>query len=332
MGRRRMYVFGTIIVAGILIGLFCLPDSSDRGADRVADTSSDGGKTRIDNGQLPAARIGETKPEAKARKLYEQAMTMTDAKQKGDTLVKAYRTKPDSRWGGEAAAELGHMWMSARKPAVAQQWYRLAANAPLTPETLRRVNAQLTAMKKRATAVVQPLKMLTYKIQRNDSLWKIGKRYAVTSDLLMRVNKLNRDLIREGATLKVPKGPFDVRITKSTHQLRLLQENKPVRVYTIGLGAADTPTEIGTFTVTSKLKDPVWYSDKGRIAPGDPRNVLGSRWIGFNGRIGIHGTRKSDEDTIGKNVSNGCIRMRDSDVKEVYDFVVRHKSKVTIVD
>ena len=59
------------------------------------------------------------------------------------------------------------------------------------------------------------------------------------------------------------------------------------------------------------------------IPPGDPRNELGTRWIGFeptNGSYGIHGTIAPE--SIGKAVGNGCVRMLNEDVEELYDLVV----------
>ena len=57
----------------------------------------------------------------------------------------------------------------------------------------------------------------------------------------------------------------------------------------------------------------------------DPNNPIGERWIGLddgNGKptsYGIHGT--IDPSSIGKAHSRGCIRLRNEDVEEVYDFL-----------
>ncbi len=56
-----------------------------------------------------------------------------------------------------------------------------------------------------------------------------------------------------------------------------------------------------------------------------PQNPLGVRWIGFDaretdGRIyGIHGTNQPG--SIGKYVSNGCIRVENREVSHLYDQV-----------
>lgn len=53
------------------------------------------------------------------------------------------------------------------------------------------------------------------------------------------------------------------------------------------------------------------------------KNPLGSRWIGFNARgtdgskYGIHGTNQPS--SIGKYISQGCIRMKKNDVEYLFD-------------
>ncbi|MFQ5787157.1 MAG: L,D-transpeptidase, partial [Thermodesulfobacteriota bacterium] len=65
---------------------------------------------------------------------------------------------------------------------------------------------------------------------------------------------------------------------------------------------------------------------------GDPKNVLGTRWIGFEDKeglygYGIHGT--TEPDSIGKEMSNGCIRLTNEDVEELFNYV-KAKTKVVI--
>jgi len=328
MERRRVIVFGVIIALGILVGYFCLPGGNDEGDTGGLPVAP--GKTE---GTVPTASISDT-PSARARALFEKALPTVNIKERADTLKRAHELDPKGRWGGAAAAELGDMWRRANNLPAARQWYQVAAAADISSETRHKITEALAAMRSHAAApaTVSRVKMLTYKVQPNDSLWKIAKRYATTIGAIKAANRLRGDLIRVNSTLQVPKGPFDVRIVKSTHTLYLLQEGKVVKVYKVALGDAHHPTPLGTFAVKNKLKDPVWYSEEGRFPPGDPRNVLGSRWIGFDGRIGIHGCRKQDEGSIGRDVSNGCVRMRDADARDLYNYVVEQKSKITIVE
>jgi lipoprotein-anchoring transpeptidase ErfK/SrfK len=68
------------------------------------------------------------------------------------------------------------------------------------------------------------------------------------------------------------------------------------------------------------MVDPTYYGPEGVIAHDDPKNPLGERWIDIGDSYGIHGT--IDPESIGKNESRGCIRMLNSHVEEVYDFLV----------
>jgi lipoprotein-anchoring transpeptidase ErfK/SrfK len=90
-----------------------------------------------------------------------------------------------------------------------------------------------------------------------------------------------------------------------------------------------------------KLKNPTYYSPRGEgvISADDPKNPLGEFWIGLAGvdghavgkqSYGIHGT--IEPDSIGKQASMGCIRMRNEDVAEVFELLVEGRSNVTIRD
>jgi lipoprotein-anchoring transpeptidase ErfK/SrfK len=56
------------------------------------------------------------------------------------------------------------------------------------------------------------------------------------------------------------------------------------------------------------------------VVPPGPSNPLGTRWLGLSVKgFGIHGTNVPQ--SIGKNASHGCIRMRNSDVEELFELV-----------
>lgn len=111
-------------------------------------------------------------------------------------------------------------------------------------------------------------------------------------------------------------------IVVSLDDFQLLAKNNGeiVRAYPIATGMDTGPTPRGTFVVANKLKNP-WYTpdDKPAEAPG-PDNPLGTRWIGINKpSYGIHGTR--DPGSIGTRASEGCVRMFNSHVEELYERV-----------
>lgn len=97
----------------------------------------------------------------------------------------------------------------------------------------------------------------------------------------------------------------------------------------IGRKGYETPT--GHFQVNEMVVNPDFLlfdfqnperKERGRMPPG-PNNPLGLRWIGFayahGWNIGFHGTPKPD--ALGKAVSHGCVRMRNTDVVRLYDRV-----------
>jgi len=164
-----------------------------------------------------------------------------------------------------------------------------------------------------------------YTIQPGDTLSRIGKRFHVPYGLIMRLNALTDTAIFPGDQVKVIPGPFHILIDRKKFRLHVLWRGGIYKSFPVGLGKT-TPT--GAYHVASKIVDPPWIH-QGEVIPfGDPRHEIGTRWIGFHGRYGIHGTR--DKDSIGRNVSRGCVRLLNEQVEEVFDLVIRRESKITV--
>ncbi len=94
--------------------------------------------------------------------------------------------------------------------------------------------------------------------------------------------------------------------------------------YPVAIGAPDTPTPVGEFTVFQMIENPVWQSPwTGEIGQPGANSALGLRWIGFaelpNGVIGFHGTPTVN--SIGRAASNGCVRLRNEDVLALFAHV-----------
>ena len=112
-------------------------------------------------------------------------------------------------------------------------------------------------------------------------------------------------------------------VNKANNKLALIQDNKVVKILPVATGRSNELTPEGTFKIIVKAKNP--YYRKLNIPGGDPRNPLGTRWIGFDangtdGRTyGVHGTNAPW--SIGKYISNGCIRMNNKDVEWLYEQV-----------
>lgn len=103
-----------------------------------------------------------------------------------------------------------------------------------------------------------------------------------------------------------------------------------VQSFPVAIGRREYPTPTGHYKVHNKIVDPDFVvidwkdpSHESRTIPPGPDNPLGVRWIGFaqgdGWEIGFHGTPHPE--LLGKAVSHGCVRMRNSDVVEVFDQV-----------
>lgn len=180
-----------------------------------------------------------------------------------------------------------------------------------------------------------------YIVRSGDNLALIAQRYKLTDDLLANINRIpNKNLIREGMRLKVLRGPFNVSIDKSEHTLHVYLQDVYVWSARVALGAnGSTPT--GVWRVTVRQKDPQWVDPRTgqRWHPNDPTNPIGDYWIGLEGvkgdalgqsGYGIHGT--IEPETIGQDVSLGCVRLADADIEKVFTLLVPDYSYVTIHD
>lgn len=105
-------------------------------------------------------------------------------------------------------------------------------------------------------------------------------------------------------------------INLSTNQLLFFENGKYVRTFPVAVGKSATPTPEGIFYVINKYKNKEYHRKK--IEGGAPNNPLGTRWLGLNEKeYAIHGTNR--DSSIGRKVSNGCIRMHNRDVEWLYE-------------
>ncbi len=96
-------------------------------------------------------------------------------------------------------------------------------------------------------------------------------------------------------------------------------ENDRIVRFPIAVGAASSPSPVGSFTVTTRVARPTYYG-RGKVVPPGPSNPVGTRWIGLNVKgYGIHGT--DEPGSIGHARSHGCIRLRNRDVEALFDLV-----------
>lgn len=115
----------------------------------------------------------------------------------------------------------------------------------------------------------------------------------------------------------VENGDYIIFIDVNELSLSLVDKNskKFIKRYPIAIGKKSTPSPIGQWRITSKaLKN----------------GPFGGYWLGLNApwdTFGIHGT--SNPSSIGSLASNGCIRMFNHDIKEVF-YAVNYDTQVIV--
>jgi len=165
----------------------------------------------------------------------------------------------------------------------------------------------------------QPHYMPAYVIQAGDQLRRVAQQYNVPWEYLVKLNRIDPRRIRPGQNLKVIKGPFGAVVDLSDRELTIHAHGYYVCRFPVGIGQ-DGTTPIGRFKVLNKVLNPQYTAPNGQVVDADdPNNPLGERWIDIGNHYGIHGT--IDPKSIGRAKSRGCIRMKNSDVADVYDLL-----------
>ncbi|WP_198586135.1 L,D-transpeptidase [Roseovarius salinarum] len=142
----------------------------------------------------------------------------------------------------------------------------------------------------------------------------------------------------QGELLVVPRAHFLYFVTAPGRAIR----------YGVGVGRAGLQFT-GTATIQVKKKWPTWrptdemiarapeeyarFKGNDYVQPGGPDNPLGARALylfqnGVDTYFRIHGTNAPE--TIGRSVSNGCIRMLNDHVRDLYERVPIG-TKVTVI-
>jgi lipoprotein-anchoring transpeptidase ErfK/SrfK len=130
----------------------------------------------------------------------------------------------------------------------------------------------------------------------------------------------------------VPEDSMWIRIVKGRHVMYVYDGGALVRSYPVAVGentgdkqkVGDRRTPEGTFEVQQMQKSDYWVHDFGD-GKGPIEGAYGPWFIRLRAGpwkgIGIHGTH--DPSSIGKNVTEGCIRLTNEDLREL-------KPKITL--
>jgi lipoprotein-anchoring transpeptidase ErfK/SrfK len=166
--------------------------------------------------------------------------------------------------------------------------------------------------------VITP-KAVVYQIKSGDTLNKIARAHKTTPELIMKSNNINDSIIIPGRKIKIWNAPFNLLVDKSQNIMLLKSDEEIIKTYIVSTGK-DNCTPVGVFKIVNKLANPTWFRAGAVVPAGSPENVLGTRWLGFDlAGYGIHGTTEPKE--LGKQVTQGCVRLKNSDVEELYDII-----------
>jgi LysM repeat protein len=263
-------------------------------------------------------------------------------KRKGeDTWKYAYEHLVKTRGGRLSALALADLWYAhfAGQTPEKAQWEAIR-DAYSSAMGMDRAEFIPGASRKRAEARLQKLNQtlvfsrfpcsgsMSHVVKRGDTLDQIARYFGVLRDSIIAINAIKPPYwLREGEKLKILKLPAYILVDKKNLTLTLYLGGKWIKRYPVCVGP-DNKTPAGTYSVGVKAPNPDWTDPTTgkRYKSGDSRNIIGSRWIGFDRQgpgkgLGIHGTKLPS--SIPGRSSMGCVRLLNADVEELYGFVFK---------
>lgn len=218
-------------------------------------------------------------------------------------------------------------------------------------ERLAFINEETVFSRKRnAEQIAKDPILSLHTVQSGEYLSTIGNTYRIPYQLIERINGIDARRLQAGQGVQVIRGPVHAQIDKSDYRMDLFVEDPDglriyLKSYTVGLGEFDS-TPIGKWLVKPGSKvgpangGPSWVNPRTgeRYDRNDPNIPIGEYWMALEGMddntrdkkgYGIHAT--NDQESIGRQESMGCIRMRDEDVDQVFYTLFEGASIVEIV-
>jgi lipoprotein-anchoring transpeptidase ErfK/SrfK len=121
--------------------------------------------------------------------------------------------------------------------------------------------------------------------------------------------------------------PSYLTLDRGTFTLRLWEDLKLAKTYTVAVGQEGLETPEGLYEIQAKEENPIWHVPEsdwagdlaGQTIPPGPSNPIKARWMAIYEGAGIHGTEETA--SLGSAASHGCVRMAIPDVEELYDEV-----------
>ena len=309
-----------------------------------ADPAAASGQPSEGDPQLALPPAPSVMPARPAPEDSAETARLTSAFERAQALIAAGDRPAAQRLLEQTRAEAGSPASRARsglvlagivdQPAVARTLYSEAfREGVVTGAEFEEVGRRLRQLNADPGSSLLPnIEAGSYQVQSGDALWNLchkvfPKSFGVRPEvgLVKLVNGMTGDTLQVGQRLVVPTQPLTLRVDSRELGLVAFLGDQVLAAYRVGLGK-EGRTPRGVFTIEVKQENPVWWKDGQAIPFGDPENVLGTRWLGFEDRpgtsgYGIHGT--AEPETIGLFRSMGCVRMRNEEVQELFEFVPR---------
>lgn len=183
----------------------------------------------------------------------------------------------------------------------------LLVNPMISPANLK-IGQIICVAQEKAKQTVCPM-LNSYVVRKGETFSSISKAFNVSLQSLLNANpSVAPENLYAGLIICIPVAAiiFSINISTIAKILTLYRNGILFKTYPVATGKPTTPTPIGSFTIVNK-----------QVNPGGP---FGTRWMGLSKpHYGIHGT--NNPASIGTSSSNGCVRMYNNDVEDLFNYV-----------
>ena len=155
-------------------------------------------------------------------------------------------------------------------------------------------------------------------MKRNRGKFEGGSKAIKTAEKLLLIVALVLATVAaaRGQNVVTPKPQRQVVVSIPDRELAVLEDGRVIRTFAVSVGAAASPSPVGEFRIINRVANPTYYHP-GVVIPAGSDSPIGPRWIGLSRKgYGIHGT--NEPRSIGKAASHGCIRLRNSDIRQLF--------------
>ncbi len=277
---------------------------------------------RVSKHQQTGKQQADKKPSSQSEKILKSALEIkvTSPQEALAKLEKIVVEYPESKEAAFALMEKADIYKGQNKLLQAKAELKKIIDAYSNSEIIEQAKSKLWDLN--ISIIFSQTEVpdsFIYDVNPGDTLFRIAKKFDTTVELLMKSNNLASTLIKPDMKLKISKAIYKIVVSKSKNILELKNNVETVKIYNVSTGANNsTPT--GKFKIVNRIVNPVWYKTGAVVPPGSPENILGTRWLGLSEPgYGIHGT--TEPQNIGQSVTQGCVRMRNEEVEELFTIV-----------